>query len=55
MSPTTIIIAVLALAIASEASAQSRAFYDSSGKRIGSATADSQRHGDELRCARPGH
>ena len=33
---------MLALAIASEASAQSRAFYDSSGKRIGSATADSQ-------------
>jgi YD repeat-containing protein len=43
MSPTTtIMIAALALAMTSGASAQSRAFYDSSGKRIGSATADSQ-------------
>ena len=39
---TTIILTALALAIASEASAQSRAVYDSSGRRIGSATADSQ-------------
>jgi hypothetical protein len=36
MSPTTtIIIAALTLAIASEASAQSRAFYDSSGRVVG--------------------
>ena len=37
-----IIIATLTLALATEASAQSRQFYDSAGKRIGSATTDSQ-------------
>ena len=41
-STTTIITAVLALALATEASAQSRTYYDSSGKRIGTATTDSQ-------------
>ena len=39
---TTIIIAALALAMATGASAQSRAVYDSSGNRIGSASTDSQ-------------
>ena len=38
----TILLALLAMALAAEASAQSRQFYDSAGKRIGSATTDSQ-------------
>jgi hypothetical protein len=37
---TTIIAALLA-ALATEASAQSRSFYDAGGKHIGSATIDS--------------
>ena len=36
----TILLALLALAMATEASAQSRQFHDSAGKRIGSATTD---------------
>ena len=38
----TIIVATLLAVLAAEASAQSRQFYDSAGKRIGSATTDSQ-------------
>ena len=41
MTRTTIIAALLAV-LATEALAQSRQFYDSSGKRIGSATTDSR-------------
>ena len=38
---TTIIIAALALALASEASAQQRTFYDSSGRVTGKSSTDS--------------
>ena len=41
MTKTTIVATLLAV-LAAEASAQSRQFYDSAGKRIGSATTDSQ-------------
>jgi YD repeat-containing protein len=40
MIKTTLIAALLALA--TEASARSRSYYDASGRRIGSATTDSQ-------------
>jgi YD repeat-containing protein len=38
----TISIAALLAVLATEATAQSRAFYDASGRRIGSASTDSQ-------------
>jgi hypothetical protein len=41
MTKTTIIAALTLAAPASEASAQSRTFYDASGKRTGSATINS--------------
>ena len=39
---TKILLALLALAIATEASAQSRAFYNRSGKSVGRSSTDSQ-------------
>jgi YD repeat-containing protein len=38
----TILLALLALAMASEASAQSRTFYDSAGRVVGRSSTDSQ-------------
>jgi YD repeat-containing protein len=39
---TKIMLALLTLAMSTDALAESRSFYDSSGRRIGSATTDSQ-------------
>jgi YD repeat-containing protein len=41
MTKTTIIAALTLAVLMSDASAQQRSFYDSAGKRIGSATTDS--------------
>jgi len=48
----TILLALLAMALATDASAQSRTFYDSSGKRIGSAAGHGVGH-DRQRASRP--
>ena len=45
----TILLALLALAMATEASAQSRTFYDSAGQRHRPLLDRQQRHGHELR------
>lgn len=49
---TPIVAALVLTVLASTASAQSKRFYDSSGKSVGTSATDSQRLDDELRLQR---